>query len=478
MSPDCGSSFQNFLITAILPAWIERLGLACVCYTPARALESSIARPIELSAMPTQSYREFESVVLQPGVRLCALESRKYKTVRANIILLEPLTQANATANSLLGYMLRAGTESLPSRRDIARAGEELFGASVSVGTTRYGDIHTISGRAEFPADRFLPKGANELQRVLELLAEMLTRPALDPTGTSLREETLAQEKFQLEHDLRGIIDEKPQFAMIEAQKRIYRGSPGAIYEGGRLEDISAVTGKSLLERHKSLLSNAQVMAFVTGPVAPANALEALSKALILPKTKRPALPAPFKLDARAELLREKLKQTVEQAHVVFAWSGAPLYGEPEFAAASVADAIFGGISVSRLFKVVREEHGLAYSVSSHLSGARGSMIGHAAVDPGKVDAAVKLVHSELTRLVKDGFEESEFEAARQSLIEARSSQLDSLGARVADTVFQSVMGFVRKPETEIEAIKKVEPAEVRAVLKKLKPHTEFRLAP
>lgn len=428
--------------------------------------------------MRTTRYREFESVLVQPGVRLFALESRKYKTVRSDVFLLEPLTQNNATANALLSYVLRAGTEHHPTRRDLARAGEELFGASVSVGITRFGDFHALAGHAEFPSDRFLPKGAHELQRVLELLAEMLTRPALAPDGTSLRDETLTQEKFQLEQDLRGIADEKPQFAMLEAQKRIYAGSPGAIYEGGRIEDLGAVTARSLLERHRALLSNAQVMAFITGPVTPTRALAAMASAMKLPKARRLPLMRSQRLPDRARLARDKLSQSVEQAHLVLAWSGAPAYGSRDYPAAQMADAIFGGLSVSRLFKVVREEHGLAYAVSTHLAGSRGALIGYAAVAPDKLESAARLIHRELSRLVRHGFSSDEFDAARHSLIEAKRSQLDSLGVRVVDTVFQTVMGFARKPETEIRAIERVRPEQVRAALKSLKPHTEFRLAP
>lgn len=426
--------------------------------------------------MAARRYREFESILLQPGVRLCALESRKYKTARAHIFLLDPLRRETATENALLAYVLRAGSRKHPTRRDLARAGEELYGASTSVGVTRFGDVQAIAGRAEFPADRFLPKGANELQRVLALLAEMLFDPATG-SSQSLREETLTQEKYQLEQDLKGIADEKPQFAMLEAQKRIYAGSPGALYEFGCVEDIAGVTAKSLFARHQALLRNTQVMAFVVGPVEPKVALAAMAKSLKLPKAKRPDFKTPAKLKHQA-LKRDKLTQQVEQAHLVFAWSGAPLYGERAFAAAGIADAIFGGLPVSRLFRIVREEHGLAYAVSTHLAGVRGASIGYAAVHPDKIDAAAKLVHGEFARLQKKGFTDEEFEAARASLIEAKRAQLDSLGARVTETVFQSVLKCVHEPEKDIAAIEKAKPAEVLAVFRRLKPHTEFRLAP
>jgi hypothetical protein len=50
------------------------------------------------------------------------------------------------------------------------------------------------------------------------------------------------------------------------------------------------------------------------------------------------------------------------------------------------------------------------------------------------------------------------------------------MGARAGDLIFQSVLGSRRKPEARITDIKRVKPAQVRAILKRLRPHTEFRL--
>ena len=58
------------------------------------------------------------------------------------------------------------------------------------------------------------------------------------------------------------------------------------------------------------------------------------------------------------------LRKDTEQCHVSLGGLGLPRGDERRFAA-RVLDAIFGGLSSSRLFQAVREERGLAYSVYS-----------------------------------------------------------------------------------------------------------------
>lgn len=428
--------------------------------------------------MPASRYPDFLSAPGAPGVRLYALHTDRFKTVRARVFLCDALRPLDATANSLLAYVLRAGSETHPSRREIARACEDLYGANVGIGISRLGDVQAMVASAEFPADRFLPKGSHELSGVLSLLSGMLLRPALDATGSAFRADTVAQEKSQLENDLKGLRDEKPAWAAWLAAQRIYAGTPGAIHEQGDSADLHKIDAAALLARWKLLVRNARVFAFVTGPIDEKSALVALADQFAWPGGKRPEVPATPPLATRRSVARHVVREQTEQAHLIHAWTGAPLYGRPGFAPMLFADGIFGGFSFSRLFKVVREEHGLAYAVSSAYQRSRGVLVAQAAVDPKKAAKAGKLVQSEFARLAKQGFSDEEFAACRDSLIEARIAAWDSPTVRMSETVAQALAGFKLSPDQQLKAIKAVKPAQVRAVLKKLKPHTEFRYGP
>ncbi|MCA8919275.1 MAG: insulinase family protein [Planctomycetes bacterium] len=426
--------------------------------------------------MKLTRYREFQSFAPQPGVRLLGFESDRFKTIRARVYLLTPIEPHVATENSLLARVLRAGTESLPTRRELARACEELYGATLGIGVSRFADTQALVATVDFPGDRFLPKGSKELEGALSLLVELLTKPALSDNGSALRADIVEQEKYQLENDLRAMQDDKGSWAGLQATQRTYAGTPGAIFEQGEVRDLKTISAEDLLNRHRSLIGNARVLAFVTGPVQPVHALTEFANRLTLPRQRRAALPPAMKLKNRKQVMRNREKAETEQTHLVFTWAGGGVYGTPGYAPMLFADALLGGYGMSRLFKVVREEHGLAYSVYSQYHRARGSIVAQAAVDPARADQAVKLIRSEFKRLVDKGFSSEEFASVRESLIESRRSAWDSQGSRVSDLAFQTVLGFKRSPDQQLRDIRNVEPKEVRAALKKLKAHSEFRL--
>ena len=96
-------------------------------------------------------------------------------------------------------------------------------------------------------------------------------------------------------------------------------------------------------------------------------------------------------------------------------------------------DAIFGGLSSSRLFQAVREERGLAYSVYSFAgqyadTGQVGLYVG---TRPDKVGEALEVVAGELERLREHPATEDELERARENVKARVVLALESTGARM-----------------------------------------------
>jgi predicted Zn-dependent peptidase len=141
-----------------------------------------------------------------------------------------------------------------------------------------------------------------------------------------------------------------------------------------------------------------------------------------------PADPAPT--------VRFQRKDT-EQCHVCLGALGLPRGDERRFAS-RVLDAIFGGLSSSRLFQAVREERGLAYSVYSFAgqyadTGQIGLYVG---TRPDKVGEAMDVVADELGALRERGVTEEELVRARENVkarvvlaLESTGSRMNRLGA-------------------------------------------------
>jgi predicted Zn-dependent peptidase len=134
--------------------------------------------------------------------------------------------------------------------------------------------------------------------------------------------------------------------------------------------------------------------------------------------------------------VRFQRKET-EQVHVCLGAPGLPRGDERRFAV-RVLDAIFGGLSSSRLFQAVREERGLAYSVYSFSgqytdTGQIGLYVG---TRPDNLAAAMQVVASELDALRDAPVGDDELARARENVkarvvlaLESSSARMNRLGA-------------------------------------------------
>ncbi len=125
-------------------------------------------------------------------------------------------------------------------------------------------------------------------------------------------------------------------------------------------------------------------------------------------------------------------RKDTEQCHVCLGALGLPRGDDRRFAA-RVLDAIFGGLSSSRLFQAVREERGLAYSVYSFAgqytdTGQVGLYVG---TRPDNLGDAMRVVADELARLREEPATEAELLRARENVKARVVLGMESTGARM-----------------------------------------------
>ena len=136
--------------------------------------------------------------------------------------------------------------------------------------------------------------------------------------------------------------------------------------------------------------------------------------------------------------VRFQVKET-EQVHVCLGGHGLPRGDDRRFAL-RVLDAIFGGLSSSRLFQSVREERGLAYAVYSFTgqftdTGQIGLYVG---TRPDNLVEAMEVVDTELRGLRERPATEDELARARENVkarvvlaMESSSARMNRLGGSI-----------------------------------------------
>jgi predicted Zn-dependent peptidase len=165
------------------------------------------------------------------------------------------------------------------------------------------------------------------------------------------------------------------------------------------------------------------------------------------PAIGRPAVPASV-----APRVNVRTKET-EQAHIVFG-AEALRRDDDRRHAFLVADHILGGGMSSRLFREIREQRGLAYAVHSFRlpfadSGAVAVYVG---TTPSQAPQVLKLIRSELDKMMEDGLTAEELDRARGHVQGALALSLEDANSRMTRLGRNELTGLEHLSVDEIVA--------------------------
>ena len=126
-------------------------------------------------------------------------------------------------------------------------------------------------------------------------------------------------------------------------------------------------------------------------------------------------------------------KKQLEQAHLCIGLRGVSA-ADPDRYAAHVLNTILGGSVSSRLFQVVREKYGLAYSIYSYLSNYSdaGTLTIYAGTRASEAPRVVDLICRELRRIQRDGIGRRELNLAKNHLKGSLMLGLESSHGRMS----------------------------------------------
>jgi len=122
-----------------------------------------------------------------------------------------------------------------------------------------------------------------------------------------------------------------------------------------------------------------------------------------------------------------------EQAHVVLGGAGLARDDDRRFALGVLNNVLGGGMS-SRLFQLIRERRGLAYSVYSYTSQYAdvGLYAVYAGCAPGKVDEVLEIASHELAVVAAEGLEPAEVDRGKGMLKGSLVLGLEDTGSRMS----------------------------------------------
>ncbi|UQN07207.1 pitrilysin family protein [Deinococcus sp. QL22] len=312
-----------------------------------------------------------------------------------------------------------------------ARALQDAFddlgvrrGGGVGPEATRYG----VSGlKADLPG-------------ALALLADVLLRPDLPDAELAVLLDLARQ-------DLEGLEDSPPDLLAVQARSVAFDGAAAAPFAGfahpasGTPEGLATISPASLREFLTRYGGNGSVLGLVAD-ADPDAVHDLMARTFADWRTgQNDLVTARFLPGLRSHLPFEDGEQT----HISLSSPGiAPLH--PHWLHWQLAITALSGGSASRLFHAVREERGLAYSVSASpvVLGGQGFLSTYAGSTPARAPETLDVLMAELGRLPQ-GLTNAEFIRAKTGLTASVVFGAESLRARATSlTRDVAVFGRIR----------------------------------
>jgi predicted Zn-dependent peptidase len=189
--------------------------------------------------------------------------------------------------------------------------------------------------------------------------------------------------------------------------------------------------------------------------------------ARMLGRRRRRGRPPARKVTQRTRQERVGLMhKEIEQAHLALGFRVFGRHDRRRYAL-KLLSVILGENMSSRLFQVVRERHGLAYSIHSsvQLFDETGVLAIQAGLERERVDKAVRLILKELTRVRDRSVSGAELKRAKDYAVGQLRIGLESTTSQMM-WVGENLMGYDRftQPETIVERLAEVEAEDIRRV--------------
>jgi predicted Zn-dependent peptidase len=423
----------------------------------------------------TESFTRFS---LAEGVNLHIQPTRKFKTTVIYVYFHLPLAPETVTSNALLPMVLARASADYPTTAELSRHLDELYGASFGIDVSKRGEIHSIVFRMEVPSEQHIPGANGLLQRALETLAGIITRPALE--GEGFKADYFKQEAENLKQTIEGLINNKTRYAMVRCNEAMCKGEPFSLYRLGRVDDLKTITPQSLRQHHQRVLTTAPVDIFLIGDLVCEETRDLVQRTLVLPAAAPEGRTMPTtavkREPGRATQEAEDRLDVNQGVLVIGMRTGATIKDDADYFPLLVANGVLGGFPHSKLFQNVREKHSLAYVAYSAVETLKGIGYMYAGIEFEHRQKCQEIMLQQLKDLQDGNIDDDEFETTVISLINDVLGAADNPGAMADLAVDKVFSGRDMSIEERVAAYKAVTKEQVAAVARKFNLDTVYFL--
>lgn len=374
---------------------------------------------------------------LVSGISAHFVQSKKFKTNKITVRFTAPLSLETVAGRMLSASMLETANKAYPTSQAFRRYLASLYGTDISTSTYRRGQAHVLDLTFTYVRDEFLSKKNFLTSRILELVKQTLFAPLVQ--DGAFESALFEIEKKQLLASLATDMDDSFYFAHKELDCLFFHDERLQLRYSDLRKRISNESPESSYTCFQDALKNDRIDFFFLGDF---NEVEVKEWLRSFSFTGRQIDVKPQYQQPYSNVLREGMvRKNVGQSVLELSYHCSTSYGDKHHLAMVVMNGLLGGFAHSKLFTNVRENAGLAYTISSQLDLFSGQLRMYAGIDRGNRNQARKLMNHQLLELKKGNFTDLEIEQTKEMIRRTLLLAQDSQTSLIERVYLNSLLG-------------------------------------
>lgn len=391
-----------------------------------------------------------EATYQMKGYTLHLIPTKKFKTINVSLRLQSPLLKETTTIRTLLTFVLIAATRQYPSTKELASYLDDNYGARLSTNISTKGKSQIINIHTSFINDIYLPHQESLLLKQIQLLSDLFFDPYLVNGTFDLN--IVNQKKKELKDRLQANKDDKFSYSLDKLFEYMGREQTLSISSTGYEKDIDQISSQDLYQYLLKCIREDEKHLYIVGDIDE-SIVNIFQKHLQFPLVTQDFISAYTYQSPRLDVLEIIEKQDVTQSKLNIGYQIECDFTSPQHYAMTVLNAILGGFSQSRLFKVVREENSLCYYISSSYDAFNGIMIINAGIDGKDYSKTLLLIDEQIHDIQLGHLSDEEINISKILLQNALRKTNDEASSMITLSYNRDI---THKKETNEEYIQKL----------------------
>lgn len=355
------------------------------------------------------------------------INNDRFKSMNLVIFFTKKFDKKDLAYGSMLVKNLVYTSKLYNTKNKISKKGEDLYGAKVSASFGLTGSMEEFIVSLDFLNPIYTDKKYFELS--LDFLCEVLFNPNV--MDNAFQKDYFNLIKREVINNIKSIKDNPNQYANVEFSKLMYKGSPTSYAGIPSISDVEQVTESDLYSFYKKLFDGSYKTDIILYGEFDDSVIDVINKKFQKLNSSNKIFDIVINQKYDSKVVTKVDSLPFNQSKLYLGYRLNNLNYHEINHVLKLYNTILGTMNDSVLFKIVREENSLCYSVGSYYSKFNPSLIIYAGINKENYEKTVLLIKDCVNQMKNKKTLERLFDSAKKTINTYLNTYYDDVSSQV-----------------------------------------------